>query len=304
MKAIIAGLGQVGAKYDRDLSTSYSHRNSLLRNSSFQNIWLYDRNIAAYEKLIPQSKEVFTTDPSVLPEFVDLLILSVPTKHHLNTLDKLLAQIHVNKILLEKPVGSSLREFNQIRAILEQKSDSVFVNYMRNFHPSIKEVKEWIKSIHGQLISIRCNADRNHLNSSSHLIALASCILGEPFSFHSQPTKSNGSIKVTTNHGLLCLDSSYDSLQYPIFTLELFFETAYITYSSLDNGWTYFIIDKSPKKNIHAKTLAKSASVPFELELIQDIVLQTVLSKATPSSLMVDLNASEFIHRLINETWT
>ena len=56
MKIALIGLGQIGSRYDVDLKTSFSHRNSILRNIRDSEKFYIDKDIAYVESIAKKDK--------------------------------------------------------------------------------------------------------------------------------------------------------------------------------------------------------------------------------------------------------
>jgi hypothetical protein len=70
-----------------------------------------------------------------------LLILSVPTSLHLQTLLDLSEKWKPIIYLIEKPFGSSSSEARQMRDVLERQGAKVYVNYFRRYLPNFVSLK-------------------------------------------------------------------------------------------------------------------------------------------------------------------
>ena len=130
-KILICGVGSIGER----------HLNNLLK-LGYDDIILY-RKRDMQLRTIENSFQVFKTLESALREKPDICFICNPTHLHIPTALKCAdAGCH---LFIEKPLGNSLKDINQLNRILKKKNKKAMVGYMSRFHPCLIKGKEWIE---------------------------------------------------------------------------------------------------------------------------------------------------------------
>ena len=130
-KILICGVGSIGER----------HLNNLLK-LGYDDIILY-RKRDMQLRTIENSFQVFKTLESALREKPDICFICNPTHLHISTALKCAdAGCH---LFIEKPLGNSLKDINQLNRILKKKNKKAMVGYMSRFHPCLIKGKEWIE---------------------------------------------------------------------------------------------------------------------------------------------------------------
>ena len=128
---MICGVGSIGER----------HLNNLLK-LGYDDIILY-RKRDMQLRTIENSFQVFKTLESALREKPDICFICNPTHLHIPTALKCAdAGCH---LFIEKPLGNSLKDINQLNRILKKKNKKAMVGYMSRFHPCLIKGKEWIE---------------------------------------------------------------------------------------------------------------------------------------------------------------
>ena len=130
-KILICGVGSIGER----------HLNNLLK-LGYDDIILYRKRDMEL-RTIKNTFQVFKTLESALREKPDICFICNPTHLHIPTALKCAdAGCH---LFIEKPLGNSLKDINQLNRILKKKNKKAMVGYMSRFHPCLIKGKEWIE---------------------------------------------------------------------------------------------------------------------------------------------------------------
>jgi predicted dehydrogenase len=177
----IVGAGQLGVRY---LEGAIACLTPL-------NIWIVDINITQLKHASERWNEVggtrshhsidFVCSIMLLPEEIDLAIITTTADVRADVIEKLVAHSEVNMLVLEKVLAQSLIDLNRIvRSTCSTKN--VWVNIPRRSMHWYRELADRIQlespfkiSVHGGGWGLACN--------SVHLIDLASFLLDEKILF-------------------------------------------------------------------------------------------------------------------------
>ena len=177
----ILGLGKIGLLYDFDEFMAatpnqvMTHCRSVSESDFFKISYLIDPQIKSLELAIDEYGGVgfhslVKADTQDSPQ---LLILSVPTSLHLETLLDVSKKWKPNAYLIEKPFGSSSSDARQMRDVLKIQGAKVYVNYFRRYLPNFVSLKSSpIFHSRGKLNSVVINGYGTLENIFSHFLDL------------------------------------------------------------------------------------------------------------------------------------
>ena len=177
----IVGLGKIGLAYDLDdlgvakPNQVMTHCRSVSESDFFKISYLIDPQIESLKMAIDRYGGVgfhslVKADTQDSPQ---LLILSVPTSLHLETLLNVSKKWKPNTYLIEKPFGSSSSEARQMRDVLKIQDAKVYVNYFRRYLPNFVSLKSSpIFRSRGKLNSVVINGYGTLENIFSHFLDL------------------------------------------------------------------------------------------------------------------------------------
>ena len=181
MSTAILGLGKIGLTYDLDKfgvakpNQVMTHCRSVSESDFFKVSYLIDPQIESLKLAIDKYGGVgflslVKADTQDSPQ---LLILSVPTSLHLETLLNVSEKWKPNTYLIEKPFGSSSSEARQMRDVLKIQDAKVYVNYFRRYLPNFVSLKSSpIFRRRGKLNSVVINGYGTLENIFSHFLDL------------------------------------------------------------------------------------------------------------------------------------
>tara|TARA_B100000315_G_C14493153_1_gene548604 strand:+ start:95 stop:1063 length:969 start_codon:yes stop_codon:yes gene_type:complete len=181
---LIIGLGQIGMGYDyKHAPEKYilTHAQAIQAHPDFELIGGVDISSKSREKFGEKfNKPTFTEINAVKStEDVDIVVVSVPTEIHLETINNIATQFSPKLILIEKPLSFLFEESQKIVRILKEKNVPIAVNYIREYEPAHRKIFEKIKSNElGYPLKAVCWYSKGLINSGSHFIQLLSNFMG------------------------------------------------------------------------------------------------------------------------------
>jgi predicted dehydrogenase len=133
MKIVIAGLGSIGRRHLRNLTSLGESELLLLRT---------------HRSTLPDADLVGIPSVTDLAEALawkpDAVIVSNPTSLHLDiAIPAARAGCH---LLIEKPISHSLEGIDQLQEAVAQGGGEVLVGYQFRFHPNLKKIKELLST--------------------------------------------------------------------------------------------------------------------------------------------------------------
>lgn len=145
----IVGLGKIGLAYDlNDFGVAkpnqvMTHCRSVSESDFFKIFYLIDPQIESTKIAVRQYGGVgfHSFDEVEAQDSPQLLILSVPTSLHLETLLDVSKKWKPKIYLIEKPFGCSSSEARQMREVLRLQGAKVYVNYFRRYLPNFASLK-------------------------------------------------------------------------------------------------------------------------------------------------------------------
>lgn len=298
MKIALIGLGQIGSRYDVDLKTSFSHRNSILRNIRDSEKFYIDKDIAYVESIAKKDNARFSSNLDILPKEIDLAIISVPTKYHLNCFLKLISCRNIKKLILEKPVGINYPESKLINDKSRRNSLNIYINYMRNTLPETEKIFKYINSNKIKNFNIEISVSGTLLNNGSHFLALIKYITRLPLEKF-EKDNSNTSIKLLKYKNNSILLKSNVDIKYPSFKLNIYHDKGLIEYDEIRNKWTIFSFEKNSKNAKFCK-LKEEENYGLNLNFAQDYFLKYVLSNFKPYDKKIDVETAMLIQKLLS----
>ncbi len=145
MKFLIAGLGSIGRRHLKNLTSLGQHDILLYRTHRST---LSDDELSRFP--------VETNLEDALAHQPDAVIVSNPTSLHLEVaIPAAQAGCH---IFLEKPISHSLERIDELQDAVVRKGVQVFVGYQFRFHPSLKTARQYLKDgAIGKPLSVRAH---------------------------------------------------------------------------------------------------------------------------------------------------
>ena len=183
-KIVLIGLGKIGMMYDFDKPNLFflSYAKALKQSKKFKFIGAVD--ISEKKRKLFQKKyniKTFKTIDNLLNELnPDIVVISTPTKSHLEIIMKLINFKKNITILCEKPVTDNYKKITKIEKFVKGKNIKIFTNYMRLADPKVLRIKSFITKTKSNFF---CEVFYNGtlLNSCSHYISLIINLFGTKY---------------------------------------------------------------------------------------------------------------------------
>ncbi len=181
IKTAIIGLGKIGLTYDfnqdeKDMEYSVrTHCRAVSESYFFEISTLIDLDSTVLEFAMRKYggqgfKSLSDVKHQVTPR---LVIISLPTSEHLNTLLEISNFWNPDVYLIEKPFGASSSEARKMNEVLMRQNSKVYVNYIRRFLPNFRSLKSSkIFDGRGSLLSVKITGYGTLLNIFSHFLDL------------------------------------------------------------------------------------------------------------------------------------
>ncbi len=172
---LIVGFGNIAFNIDKDnRKVKFSHFSALKELKLVKNVKaILDDNIKKIEfpKAFRKVKK-FEKINHLNKEFkqFDLVIVLVPTVFCVKVTKKLIKNISFKHLMLEKPISTSLKEFDSLNKLLSKNKIIWTINYQRNWDKNINYLKEFIAKYKPYLVSIETSGAI--IQSGSHFIEL------------------------------------------------------------------------------------------------------------------------------------
>jgi len=147
---LIVGLGQIGMQYDINEASNkiiHTHSKAFSTHPRFKLIGAVDTDISKCNEFsqkfkLPAHSEISSCFGEESP---DLVIISLPTERHFESIKEIISLCKPKVILCEKPLSYSLKESKSILDLCKKNHIALFVNYMRRSDPGVLEIKKRIK---------------------------------------------------------------------------------------------------------------------------------------------------------------
>ncbi len=178
IRTLIIGLGKIGLEYGLEKSSFYlSHSKSFSKHQNFDLVGGVDTDIIKknkFEKLFLK-KSFSDIDIAILSTKSELIVISLPTNLHCNTIRKILKHKTVKYILCEKPFCENYKIGKEILTLCHKKNVNLFINYMRISQPYFNKLKVGhLKNVKKAFVWYSGSL----YNSASHFINFLQNIIG------------------------------------------------------------------------------------------------------------------------------
>lgn len=251
-KALVIGLGNIGAGYDFDNEKILTHVKAYFLDPGFSlSVYDSDKNVSAKIAARYGCTVVDSIGKESLSPF-DIVSICSPTDTHI-TLLKAAIEAKVKVIICEKPVSNNLNELDVIKSVYQNGASKVLVNYIRRFQRSYIDLKKKVLEILSEekLTNVNIRYQRGFINNCSHAIDTIEFLTDSPIilidikkhnvifdHFKNDPTLSMQAKWGETN--VIITGLSHVSFSY--FEFELYFEYHRVY---VKNGGQNIEIDKA-----------------------------------------------------------
>lgn len=228
----------------------------------------------------------------------DIIIVATPTHTHLKIIEKLLSLHNPELIICEKPIVSSLSEYERLMILLEKSHTKIITHFTRRFDPSMNIIKEKIRNAK-EIYHFYGTFTKGLIHNGSHMIDLINMLVGDIYDIESinkkiinndifgkflvETDRSSGVISNIDNDEL----SLFEFTVYTnIFKFEIIGHEQSVVINYIENSKKFSNYISYSKEEIFSKTLDKygynlldysikligNDTMYYELKTIQDNV--------------------------------
>ena len=183
IKALVIGLGNIGAQYDLNKDEILTHVKAFSLREDVE-LSVFDVNFKFKNTIVNKYKCLpFETYAEIDFRLFDIVSICTPTKLHSKILKDCL-KVNLPVILCEKPIASDIFELDELKLLYEKSTSKVLVNYFRRFHPNYKDLQQVIKKENKKIIRIVVKYYKGWLNYASHALDIIQYLLNKELDFH------------------------------------------------------------------------------------------------------------------------
>ena len=185
--ACIIGLGKIGFSYNSSSKFKIKSHYKALKKSKYFNLVAgidHKRNKKFNKFNLPIFKNIKILSKNFNPY---LLIISVPTKYHLEVFNDAIKYLKPKIILFEKPLTNNYVDAKRIVNLCKKKKIYLFVNYIRNYLPNLSQLK---KLVSNKKVLVTLNYSGNFLNDFCHYFYLFDYLFGSKLYLKTKKTQN------------------------------------------------------------------------------------------------------------------
>jgi predicted dehydrogenase len=236
INSAIVGCGNIGGFLDTPSSENIvTHAHAYTKHHQTSLIACCDPNINTHSKFCDtwgtEINAYENLEEMLENELIQMLSICSPTAFHAHNLKLALNQPNIETIICEKPFVQTLDEFNELSHLLNHSSKKIIINFMRQFDPSIRKLKQLIESKQfGKMKHFHALFTKGLYHNGSHMLELIEHLCGNIDSISTCQCEMYeddlyGSFYLQTKNARGTISNEYDA-QYAIFELELMFTKA------------------------------------------------------------------------------
>lgn len=204
IKALVIGLGNIGAQYDFNKDEILTHVKAFSLREDVE-LSVFDVNFKLKNIILNKYKCLsFETYAEIDFRLFDIVSICTPTKLHSKILKDCL-KVNLPVILCEKPIASDIFELDELKLLYEKSTSKVLVNYFRRFHPNYKDLQQVIKKENKKIIRIVVKYYKGWMNYASHALDIIQYLLNKELDFHNI-TETNRFIDFLSTDPSISLD--------------------------------------------------------------------------------------------------
>lgn len=170
-KTVLIGLGNIGLNYDLNEKSILTHSKSISKNKELSFIYAIDkskkqRKIFEKKYSAPTLPKLIKNDSTIDTSF---FVISTPNITHLRLIRKILDFPKLKYILLEKPGGSNLKDFQKILKLCKIRKINLFINYHRLYDKNYSKISELLTKM--KKFTGVASYSRGLENNCSHILS-------------------------------------------------------------------------------------------------------------------------------------
>ena len=309
--ALILGCGNIGAGYDlKDDARVWTHAKAFSKIPAIS-FAVADAEPAKAKKIAAlYGVKAVPVLPAAGYSNYQLVSITTPTNTHASFLEKLVQQ-KVPVVICEKPVAATLEELNRLSKIYKKGETKILVNYIRRFQRSYASLQQWInKKAGSSCTGINIKYQRGFLNNATHAFDLLEFLFNKPFlltgfkvqkavfdAFDYDPTVS-GSCDF---YGCPVTMIGIENAAYPIFEIELYFNTQKVVICHSGDDIRFYQLDKGTKKLVENSKLRKTGILAQYMMPVVQQALKMLNDKAQPDNFLPALELNKRAVKVISD---
>ncbi len=256
-RVLIIGCGNIGALYDLNSQNKIWTHAKAFASDPQADMYVTDTNTSLAKKIAVKYKATPLDLKTISKHNFDIVCITTPTPTHVLYLKEFLKN-NTPVIICEKPVASKISDIKILEKLYTKSNSKILVNYIRRFQPAYQKLKTQLhsKKEFANCKGILIKYQRGFLNNAGHAFDLLSFLFDKPLEFKNfkssklvfdafdyDPTITGSflfkNIAVTV--------SGITEIKYPVFEIELFFESDKIVICHSGNDIRFYKIDASAK---------------------------------------------------------
>jgi len=224
----IIGAGNIAGGFDEKKSSTsngvFSHAGAYTKSGKFilKNIFDVDQKKAEEFKEYWSVENIVSNENDIINGYQDIISICSPDRFHFQTLKNILLNKSCKTIFVEKPLGLTLEEVDEIYQMSKDSDINIVVNFQRHFDNSYKTIK--LKNEDVLTVNAYYIKGLNHIGIT--MINTLVMLFGSPNSVYTYNRVFNNEVS----------DYSYEFI--------LYFDTFNITVKTIDKDkYNYHLFD-------------------------------------------------------------
>ena len=308
--SIIIGMGNIGYFYDQNLNQNFilSHNRAININKNFNLIAVVDNDNSKIKKIKKnfKNKLYLSVDSCLKIHNPELVVVATPKNTHYKILKKLLIKKSVKFIVCEKPVCSTLEQFQKILNLQKKYKKKIFVNYTRNYNPALNTIKKNIdKKVYGSFNKGIVWYTKDLIENGSHFVSLMIYFFGIPKNYRLIDKNNNSEIDfllIFKDISIFFINRDYKS--FSMGTFELYSKNYKISFEDDKSIEIYKFFNDTFQRKEKKMKLFKTINYPKNQNisyLYQNIFNNLNKSEKIMSDVKNALLTKNIIHKIIND---
>ena len=279
----IIGAGNIAGGFDEKKIANkegvFSHAGAYRKSGKFilKNIFDVDEKRAEQFKQYWNVQNIIKNEDEIINSYQDIISICSPDKFHFQTLKNIILNNSCKTVFVEKPLGLTIKEVDEIYQLSINSEINIVVNFQRHFDDVYNE----IDLINNKVSTVNAYYIKglNHIGIT--MIDTLLMILGFPKSVYSYNKIYNSEIRNYTYEFIFFYDDfnvtvkSIDNekeYNYHIFDIDILMENRRLVFT--DNGNTVFNYDLSNYAYSGVKVLSKEPTkktTKYEISMLSSI---------------------------------
>ncbi len=236
-RVAVLGCGKIGALFEAEPKREKpaSHAGAVSANKKTKLVALMDtnlKNLAAANKLFPSATRYSSLAECLKNEHPDIAVLATPPNVRFVVLKEIIRS-GVSIVICEKPLALSVREAEQIEALVAKSGTTFVLNYQRRFAPLFTRVRDAIaKGKLGRIQQVTGYYSNGLYNNGGHIVDSLAYLLDDDIvaviglknrvNMTHPPGDINVDATLVTKKGTNIVLQSFDQHEYGIHDIRIY----------------------------------------------------------------------------------